>query len=105
MEGATEGEQGFSIERTTPAHIGRLRCIIVPLPGVLPIGDTQMSDVKTKRGPQDRSRINIHEDHELAYWTEKFRVTRDELRAVVRRAGTYVKAVEAELKSGREIQP
>ena len=64
-----------------------------------------MSDDKTKRGPQDAYRINVHEDYELAYWAKKFGVTVGELRAVVRSAGTYVKAVEAELKSGREIQP
>ena len=65
----------------------------------------KMSDDKTKRGPQDPSRIDMHEDHELAYWTKKFGVTADELRGAVKSAGTYVKAVEAELKSGRGIQP
>ncbi len=60
---------------------------------------------KTKREPPDASRLDIHEDNGLAYWSNKFGVTADELRAAVRRAGTYVKAVEAELRSGREIKP
>ena len=60
---------------------------------------------KTKRGSPDASRLDIHEDNGLAYWSNKFGVTSDELRAAVRRAGTYVKAVEAELRSGREIKP
>jgi hypothetical protein len=59
-----------------------------------------MSDDKTKREPQEASRINIHDDHEFAYWTKKFGVTAGELRAAVKSAGTYVKAVEAELKKG-----
>ena len=54
-----------------------------------------MSDDKTKTGPQDASRINVHEDYELSYWTKKFGVTADELRAAVRRAGTSVKDVKA----------
>ena len=50
--------------------------------GVIILGDTQMSDDKTKRG-QASSRIDMHEGHELA----------------------YVKPVEGELKSGRGIKP
>ena len=29
-----------------------------------------MSDDRTRRGPQDRSRINTSEDYEIRYWTE-----------------------------------
>jgi len=64
-----------------------------------------MSDDKTKRGPQDASPIDLHEDHELACWTRKFGVTTDDLRGAVRSAGTDVKPVEGEPKSGRGIQP
>ena len=58
-----------------------------------------MSDDKTKRGPQDASRINVNEDYELAYWTKKFGVTADQLKAAVKSAGTSVKDVEAQLKT------
>lgn len=31
-----------------------------------------MADDNTIRGPQDRSRINLSEDYEVRYWTDKF---------------------------------
>ena len=34
-----------------------------------------MADDKTNRGPQDRSRINMHEDYEVRYWTEALGVS------------------------------
>ena len=57
-----------------------------------------MADDKTKKGPQDRSRINVSEDYEVRYWSEKFGVTADELRAAVKKVGNSAKAVEEELK-------
>ncbi|OLD57222.1 MAG: DUF3606 domain-containing protein [Acidobacteria bacterium 13_1_40CM_2_56_5] len=56
-----------------------------------------MSDDKTKRGPQDRTKINVHEKYELDYWTKKFGVSPDELRDAVSRVGTSAEAVEREL--------
>lgn len=32
-----------------------------------------MADDLTKRGSQDRQRINVHEDYELPHWSEKVR--------------------------------
>jgi hypothetical protein len=58
----------------------------------------EMADDKTKKGPQDRSRINVSEDYEVRYWSEKFGVTADELRAAVKKVGNSAKAVEEELK-------
>jgi len=58
-----------------------------------------MPDDRTKRGPQDRSRININEEHELKYWSEKFGVTAERLRAAVKKIGPSAEAVERELKS------
>lgn len=57
-----------------------------------------MSDDLTKRGRSDRDRVNIHETHELRYWTERFGVTVDELKRAVARAGTHAAAVEKALK-------
>ncbi len=37
-----------------------------------------MSDNKQDRGPQDASRINIHEDYEVRYWTKALDVTKQE---------------------------
>ncbi len=60
-----------------------------------------MSDDKSKKGPADRSRINVHEDYELRYWSEKFGCTRDQLKAAVKKAGVTAKDVEAEFKRSR----
>jgi hypothetical protein len=57
-----------------------------------------MADDKTKKGSQDRLRINVHEDYELRYWSKKFGVTRDELKAAVQKVGVMAKNVETELK-------
>jgi hypothetical protein len=57
-----------------------------------------MSDDTSKKGMQDRTRINTSEDYELRYWSEKFGVSRDELKAAVNKVGNSVSAVEKELK-------
>lgn len=38
-----------------------------------------MSDNKTKTRPQDASRINVNEPHEVKYWTQALGVTKDKL--------------------------
>jgi len=38
-----------------------------------------MADDRTKRGPADRSRINVHEPYELEYWTQELSVSADRL--------------------------
>jgi hypothetical protein len=57
-----------------------------------------MSDDKTSRGPADASRINMHEDYELRYWSQKFGVTSEQLRAAVKAVGVMAKDVEAQLR-------
>lgn len=57
-----------------------------------------MSDDKTKRGAADRDRINVHEDYECRYWSEKFGVSPEKLKETVRRVGVMVTDVERELK-------
>jgi hypothetical protein len=52
-----------------------------------------MADNKTKRAPQDRNRIAMGEDYEVAYWTGKFRVTKDSLAEAVAAVGTSAQAV------------
>jgi hypothetical protein len=58
-----------------------------------------MTDDPSKRGPQDRSRINTSEDYEVRYWSEKFGVSPEQLKAAVRKVGNSVEAVEWELKA------
>jgi hypothetical protein len=57
-----------------------------------------MADDKSKKGPQNRDRINISEEYEVRYWSKKFGVTPDQLRATVRKVGNTTEAVERELK-------
>ena len=54
-----------------------------------------MSDDKTKRGSQDRSRINVNEVYERKYWTKELGVSEDRLRELVREHGPSVEKVRA----------
>jgi hypothetical protein len=62
-----------------------------------PEGDLAMADNLKDRGAQDRARINIHEEHEVRYWTKKFGVSEDELSKAVQSAGVSAEAVAMEL--------
>jgi Protein of unknown function (DUF3606) len=53
---------------------------------------------KPRRLPQDAARVNVNEDYEVRYWTQKFGCTKEQLKAAVAKAGVSAKAVEAELK-------
>lgn len=57
-----------------------------------------MADDKTNRGPQDRSRINLSEDYEIRYWTDKLGVSKAQLEQAVRTVGSSSEAVENELR-------
>lgn len=57
-----------------------------------------MTDDKTDRGPQDRSRISLSEDYEVRYWTEALGISRERLEEVVGRVGNSADAVRAELE-------
>jgi len=56
-----------------------------------------MSDDTTNRGAQDRSRININEEHEVRYWTGALGVTREQLEAAVQAVGVSAAAVREHL--------
>ena len=47
-----------------------------------------MSDNLQNRGPQDRDRVNISQDHERRYWSGEFGVTEYQLREAVLRVGS-----------------
>jgi Protein of unknown function (DUF3606) len=57
-----------------------------------------MPDDLTNKGPQDRSRINLQEPHEVQYWADKFNVSKERLSEAVRSVGHSASAVERELK-------
>jgi hypothetical protein len=59
-----------------------------------------MADDLSKRGPQDRARINLHEEHEMRYWTEVLGITSDRLELLVKQVGTSAEKVRAQLDKG-----
>ena len=56
-----------------------------------------MSDKLTKRGQPDRSKINMHEDYEVKYWTHELGITRDRLQRLIDEVGNSAAAVRKEL--------
>ncbi len=52
-----------------------------------------MPDDKTKRRPQDSSKINIHEDYELNWWSDKFGVSKAKIIEAVKAVGVSASAV------------
>jgi uncharacterized protein DUF3606 len=57
-----------------------------------------MADNLKETGKPDGSRINIEQDHELNYWSEKFGVSREELQSAVAKAGPMLKNVREHLQ-------
>jgi len=60
-----------------------------------------MSDDKSKTGNPDRKLININEDYEVRYWTERCGVTAEQLKAAVKAAGPSADDVERNLNLRR----
>jgi hypothetical protein len=56
-----------------------------------------VADDLKNRGAQDRARVNVHEDHEVAYWTKKWGISKEQLAAAVKKAGVSADAVAKEL--------
>jgi hypothetical protein len=54
-------------------------------------------DNLSNRGQPDRSKINMHEAHEVKYWTHQLGVTKDQLQKVVDKVGNSAAAVRKEL--------
>ena len=46
-----------------------------------------MTDDLSNRGVQDRSRININEQHEVRYWTGRLGVSEEDLRKAIAEVG------------------
>ena len=54
--------------------------------------------MRSQTGPADATRVNVHEDHEDRYWTQKFSCTAAKLKEAVKAVGVMAKDVEAWLK-------
>jgi hypothetical protein len=57
-----------------------------------------MADDPKQPGKADDARINIEQDHELRYWSDKFGVSREELQSAVAKAGPLVRNVREHLQ-------
>ena len=57
-----------------------------------------MADDLKQTGKADDTRINIEQDHEVSYWSEKLGMSRDQLRNAVAKAGPMVRNVERALR-------
>jgi Protein of unknown function (DUF3606) len=55
-------------------------------------------DDKQKTGNADRTSINVNEAYELDYWSTKFGVSKDKLKAAVETVGNSASTVEDYLK-------
>jgi Protein of unknown function (DUF3606) len=60
-------------------------------------GELTMADDLKNRGAQDRARVNVNEDHEVRYWTQKWGVSKEQLAAAVNKVGVSADAVAREL--------
>ena len=56
-----------------------------------------MADDLKNRGAQTRARVNVNEDHEVRYWTQKWNVSKEQLAAAVNKVGVAADAVAREL--------
>lgn len=56
-----------------------------------------MSDDLTKKGGQDRSRINMNEEYEVKYWSHHLGVSREDLEKAIAKVGNSAAAVRKEL--------
>ncbi len=57
-----------------------------------------MDDLKNK-GQTDRSKINMHEAHEVKYWTHQLGISLDKLQTTVDKVGNSASAVRKQLET------
>jgi hypothetical protein len=57
-----------------------------------------VADDLKQTGKPDDARINVYQDHELHYWSEKFGVSPEGFRKAVQAAGPMVRDVQKYLR-------
>jgi len=57
-----------------------------------------MPDLRENQIVPDLRRVNIHEEHELNYWTKEFGISERELKLAVMEVGTSAEAVKKYLE-------
>jgi hypothetical protein len=60
-----------------------------------------MADDPKETRPQDAQRINVNQEHELRYWSQKFGVSPEQLKKVVGRVGPMADDVERALSASK----
>ena len=60
-----------------------------------------MSDDTSKRGPADRSRVALGEEHEVRYWTRELGASREELEEAVKSVGHSADKVREHLRGSK----
>lgn len=60
-----------------------------------------MADDKKNIGVRDKGRVNLSEDYEVRYWSEKFGVSKEALMQAVKNVGPMASDVEAYLMKHR----
>ena len=56
-----------------------------------------MADDLQKRGPIDRSRVNLDEPWEIEWWSKRWSISPERLRAAVGKAGVLTKNIAEHL--------
>jgi hypothetical protein len=57
-------------------------------------------DNLAKKDRGDRSKVNMHEDHEVKYWSHHLGVSREQLQKAVDKVGNSAAAIRKELGVG-----
>ena len=63
-----------------------------------------MVDDKTKTAA-DRKRIDVNEAYELTYWSAKFGVTKEQLKAAIQKVGPIAEDVARKLAGTPPVNP
>lgn len=63
-----------------------------------------MADDLKSRGGQDRNRIDVSQEWECRYWSDKFGISPEELKRVVGEVGDRVEAVERKLGKKAQVE-
>jgi hypothetical protein len=60
-----------------------------------------MADDPNKTRPHDAQRVNVNQEHELRYWSQKFGVSPEQLKKVVGRVGPMADDVERTISASK----
>lgn len=67
------------------------------------VEETLVADDLRKTGHRDDTRINIDQDYEVRYWSEKLNLSPDRLKSAVAKAGPMVKNVRGHCSFAIEV--